>query len=329
MDPPPIAPKPAKPAKLGRTRSLSNIMRRRSSSMAAAPDFLRALPTSGTELVLASDTSAKKDRRSATLLVERRRNSGETQPNPPPKSKLPSSEELDLLPVDWKQPPPRARSASQTKIDPKPDLFVEPATSEPDTRLKWIVVGNAGVGKTSLLARFCDDIFSPAVSATMGIDFKVKTVEFDGKKIKLHIWDTAGQERFRAITKAYYQGAHAVIFVYDVTNSPSFINLVTWMEDCSAHLNKNQPPVMVLIGNKVDCAPEERQVDSESAARWCAHNGMRKYTEVSCKTGLYVHDAMMDLVKRVLPNQAGWEAPSQPPLRLDLAPKQDKKSGCC
>lgn len=83
-----------------------------------------------------------------------------------------------------------------------------------DFLAKVIIIGDSGVGKTNLLTKFCDDVFRDSYVATIGVDFKLKTVEIDSTKIKLQIWDTAGQERFRNITQTYFKGASAIIVAY-------------------------------------------------------------------------------------------------------------------
>ena len=93
---------------------------------------------------------------------------------------------------------------------------------EYDYLFKIVIIGNSAVGKSSLLLRFTDDSFNETHLATIGVDFRFRTMEVDGKIVKLQIWDTAGQERFRTITSAYYKGADAVIMVYDVTKTESF-----------------------------------------------------------------------------------------------------------
>jgi len=85
-----------------------------------------------------------------------------------------------------------------------------------------VLIGDSGVGKSCLLLRFADDTWMDSYISTIGVDFKIRTIELDGKTIKLQIWDTAGQERFRTISSTYYRGAHGIIVVYDVTNQHSF-----------------------------------------------------------------------------------------------------------
>jgi Ras-related protein Rab-8A len=85
-----------------------------------------------------------------------------------------------------------------------------------------LLIGDSGVGKSCCLLRFSEDSFTPSFITTIGIDFKIRTIELDGKRVKLQIWDTAGQERFRTITTAYYRGAMGILLVYDVTDERSF-----------------------------------------------------------------------------------------------------------
>ena len=94
-----------------------------------------------------------------------------------------------------------------------------------DYMFKILIIGNSSVGKTSFLFRYADDSFTPAFVSTVGIDFKVKTVYRNDKRIKLQIWDTAGQERFRAVTRSYYRGAAGALMVYDITRYASMLVL--------------------------------------------------------------------------------------------------------
>lgn len=89
-------------------------------------------------------------------------------------------------------------------------------------QIKLLLIGDSGVGKSCCLLRFSEDSFTPSFITTIGIDFKIRTIELDGKRVKLQIWDTAGQERFRTITTAYYRGAMGILLVYDVTDERSF-----------------------------------------------------------------------------------------------------------
>ncbi|XP_006139813.1 ras-related protein Rab-18 isoform X3 [Tupaia chinensis] len=119
------------------------------------------------------------------------------------------------------------------------------------TTLKILIIGESGVGKSSLLLRFTDDTFDPELAATIGVDFKVKTISVDGNKAKLAIWDTAGQERFRTLTPSYYRGAQGVILVYDVTRRDTFVKLDNWLTELETYCTRNDI-VNMLVGNKID-----------------------------------------------------------------------------
>ncbi|XP_037366064.1 ras-related protein Rab-18 isoform X2 [Talpa occidentalis] len=119
------------------------------------------------------------------------------------------------------------------------------------TTLKILIIGESGVGKSSLLLRFTDDTFDPELAATIGVDFKVKTISVDGNKAKLAIWDTAGQERFRTLTPSYYRGAQGVILVYDVTRRDTFVKLDNWLSELETYCTRNDI-VNMLVGNKID-----------------------------------------------------------------------------
>ncbi|XP_064480533.1 putative Ras-related protein Rab-33 [Ornithodoros turicata] len=134
----------------------------------------------------------------------------------------------------------------------------EPAASrvsvEKQKRIfKIIVIGDSNVGKTCLTFRFCGGKFPLKTEATIGVDFRERTVEVDGEQIKLQLWDTAGQERFRkSMVQHYYRNVHAVVFVYDVTKVASFESLPAWLEECDSHRLTGDLP-RILVGNKCDC----------------------------------------------------------------------------
>ncbi|XP_036309194.1 ras-related protein Rab-18 isoform X2 [Pipistrellus kuhlii] len=127
------------------------------------------------------------------------------------------------------------------------------------TTLKILIIGESGVGKSSLLLRFTDDTFDPELAATIGVDFKVKTISVDGNKAKLAIWDTAGQERFRTLTPSYYRGAQGVILVYDVTRRDTFVKLDNWLNELETYCTRNDI-VNMLVGNKIDKRQVQKRV---------------------------------------------------------------------
>ncbi|XP_038992282.1 ras-related protein RABD2a-like isoform X2 [Hibiscus syriacus] len=122
--------------------------------------------------------------------------------------------------------------------------------AEYDYLFKLLLIGDSGVGKSCLLLRFSDDSYLESYISTIGVDFKIRTVEQDGKTLKLQIWDTAGQERFRTITSSYYRGAHGIIIVYDVTDQASFHNVKQWLNEINRYASGNVNKL--LVGNKCD-----------------------------------------------------------------------------
>jgi len=148
-----------------------------------------------------------------------------------------------------------------------------------DWLVKALLIGDSGVVKSSILKRFVDNEAPTAHQSTIGVDFKIKTMEKDGKVVKLQIWDTAGQERFRTITRSYYRGAQAIVIVYDITNADSFNNVRGWMEDIDQYAAPNV--TRVLVGNKCDLTGK-REVDPTKAQDFAKGAGM-KFLEASAK----------------------------------------------
>ena len=118
------------------------------------------------------------------------------------------------------------------------------------TNLKILIIGESGVGKSSLLLRFTDDQFDPDQEATIGVDFKVKVIDNNGNKVKLAIWDTAGQERFRSLTTAFFRDAMGFILMFDVTSDQSLMSTRDWLDQLTTHAYSETPDI-VLCGNKV------------------------------------------------------------------------------
>ncbi|KAF9684942.1 hypothetical protein SADUNF_Sadunf03G0002800 [Salix dunnii] len=146
-------------------------------------------------------------------------------------------------------------------------------SNEYDYLFKLLLIGDSSVGKSCLLLRFADDSYVDSYISTIGVDFKIRTVEHDGKTIKLQIWDTAGQERFRTITSSYYRGAHGIIIVYDVTEMESFNNVKQWLNEIDRYANDSV--CKLLVGNKCDLV-ENKVVDTQTAkGRSCAELGLR------------------------------------------------------
>ncbi|XP_006530563.1 ras-related protein Rab-35 isoform X1 [Mus musculus] len=135
-----------------------------------------------------------------------------------------------------------------------------------DHLFKLLIIGDSGVGKSSLLLRFADNTFSGSYITTIGVDFKIRTVEINGEKVKLQIWDTAGQERFRTITSTYYRGTHGVIVVYDVTSAESFVNVKRWLHEINQNCDDVCRILDVQLYHRAGSASKERQLGETAAA---------------------------------------------------------------
>jgi Ras-related protein Rab-8A len=160
--------------------------------------------------------------------------------------------------------------------------------SNHDMLVRVLLIGDSGVGKSSLLLRFVNDSFTRTYISTIGIDFKLKMIEQEGQKVKMQIWDTAGQERFRTITTAYYRGAMGILLVYDVTDEGSFRNVVTWMGQIEQHADRYVN--RILIGNKTDASASDVVVSTERGQQLAADYGI-KFFETSAKADFNVTEA--------------------------------------
>uniref|UniRef100_A0A1B0G8H3 Uncharacterized protein n=1 Tax=Glossina morsitans morsitans TaxID=37546 RepID=A0A1B0G8H3_GLOMM len=162
---------------------------------------------------------------------------------------------------------------------------------------KVIMLGDSGVGKTSLLVMFRDGVYMPCYYVTtVGIDFMNKVVLVDGTRVKLQIWDTAGQERFRSVTHAYYRDAHALLLLYDVTNKITYDNIRAWL--CEIRDCAQENVVIVLIGNKADCSNSDRQVKREDGERLAREHNV-PFMETSAKTGQNVELAFETVARQL------------------------------
>jgi small GTP-binding protein len=170
-----------------------------------------------------------------------------------------------------------------------------------DKLLKLSLLGDAEVGKTAFIERYCDDSFTSAYTATIGVEFKVQGVLVNGDlNAKLQIWDIAGHERFRQITTAYYRGCHGFVMFFSLTSRSSFLNLPHWLQTIENYSNTLSPGdhPKILIGTKVDLA-DRREVSEEEAHKWAAEHDLQ-YFEVSSREDVGVKDAMHSLVSLCL-----------------------------
>jgi len=182
-----------------------------------------------------------------------------------------------------------------------------------------LLIGDSGVGKSCLLLRFADDTYTESYISTIGVDFKIRTIDLDAKTIKLQIvrqalvpavilsssssppplfcfqWDTAGQERFRTITSSYYRGAHGIIVVYDTTDLESFNNVKQWLHEIDRYASENVNKL--LVGNKSDLT-SKRAVSFDQAKEFADSLGI-EFIETSAKNSTNVEKAFMMMASQI------------------------------
>ena len=140
-----------------------------------------------------------------------------------------------------------------------------------DYLIKCLVIGDAGTGKSSIMMRFADDVFCPSYISTIGVDFKIRTMEFRDKIVKYQIWDTAGQERFRTLTSSYYRGSNAILLCYDISDKNTFHNIDMWLEEVKRY--STGKPLLLLCGTKIDL-DFKREVMKEEAEEYAKTNNI-------------------------------------------------------
>ncbi|XP_075834429.1 ras-related protein Rab-13 isoform X1 [Microtus pennsylvanicus] len=247
-------------------------------------------------------------------------------------------------------------------------LFPTPPPAPPESAMakaydhlfKLLLIGDSGVGKTCLIIRFAEDNFNSTYISTIGIDFKIRTVEIEGKRIKLQVCptpsaakakllgkdfpsllellapispcenfcfrDTAGQERFKTITTAYYRGAMGIILVYDITDEKSFENIQNWMK--SIKENASAGVERLLLGNKCDMEAK-RKVQKEQADKLAREHGIR-FFETSAKSSMNVDEAFNSLARDILLKSGGRRSGNNgKPSSADLKPSDKKNTNKC
>nr|GFB53199.1 Ras-related protein RABE1c [Tanacetum cinerariifolium] len=202
-----------------------------------------------------------------------------------------------------------------------------------DYLIKLLLIGDSGVRKSSLLLRFSDGSFTTSFITTIGIDFKIRTVELDGKRIKLQIWDTAGQECFRTITTAYYRGAMGILLVYNVTNKSSFNNIRNWIHNIEQHASDNVNKI--LVGNKADMDESKRVVPTAKGQALADEDGIT-FFETSANTNLNVEEVFFSIAKDIKQRLSDTNTKAEPstikinqPDALARNGQAAQKSACC
>ena len=164
---------------------------------------------------------------------------------------------------------------------------------------KILLLGDSTVGKTCFLLRYMDDSFLDLHMATIGLDYRLKTMILEDQKIvKVQLWDTAGQDKFRAITRNYYKGANGIILIFDVTNENSYENIKKWVNEIKEEISENVE--IVLIGNKIDNV-KDRIISKEKGNKLAEEIGV-KFFETSAKTGEGINESVFFLVKKIFEN---------------------------
>ncbi|XP_030069800.1 ras-related protein Rab-10 isoform X1 [Microcaecilia unicolor] len=187
--------------------------------------------------------------------------------------------------------------------------------------VKLVMAGDSSVGKTSILRRYVDDP-DPSFIATIGIDFKIKTVTIDETMLKLQIWDTAGQERFHTLSVSYFRGAQGFVLVYDITNSDSFKNIEYWMKDILKR--EGEDVEIVLLGNK--CDKEDARIVSKEKGEKLAWEYGIPFFETSAKTNINIDQAFSTLVETIYSKKASLQLATDDTVNL----RESKgKDSCC
>lgn len=173
-------------------------------------------------------------------------------------------------------------------------------SEEYDQIHKILLIGDSGVGKSSLVRQFVHEGFDPVYVSTIGVDFRIRTLVMDGLKVKMQIWDTAGQCRFRSITQSYYRGASGILLVFDLTNYESFLSLPSWLADVSRYASETVR--ILLVGNKNDTPPCHRAVVSVDAQAFATEHGLQ-YVETSAKNIKDVEAAFLSMSSHICKGQ--------------------------
>ena len=215
----------------------------------------------------------------------------------------------------------------------KEDIIIEDIVSKDikeDYKLKLVVVGDSGVGKTNLIKRFANNSFNSNSKATVGVEFLSKTFKINNQIFKIEIWDTAGQERYKSITAAYYKGAKGALVVYDITSKISFENIDKWMLEIKEKSSKDLK--LMIIGNKCDLK-DGRQVSNEEAMKKAEDTGIA-LMETSALDSTNVKEAFHDLLKEMYKEISAKIAKVEESFNdnkeaVQLETNDGKKKGCC
>ena len=201
-------------------------------------------------------------------------------------------------------------------------------SNEPKYTFKILTLGESGVGKTCILRRFVENKFLKNHLATIGIDFRAKTIQINGYEVKLKIWDTAGEERFRNITNQYYKGADGIILVFDLTNFDTMNKIRDWYNQIKNNTSSNDIG-LVLVANKSDL---KREVSNEECLNLSKELNIQLY-ETSALTGEGVNEIFEYITQEIISKKNYLDDTQANGVTLGIGDNKnknkDKKSDCC
>lgn len=199
------------------------------------------------------------------------------------------------------------------------------AIGRAEYKVKILLIGDSGSGKTSIVLKYSADTFSPTTIATIGIDLKIKNLSMKiggvNKLVRLQIWDTAGQERFRTITQSYYCGANTIVIIYYVTDRKSFEGIRYWITDITMKASTDFSKI--LVGNKINIA-DRRQVSYEEGAKLAKETGAN-FFETSAKDGTGIHEMFLCAAQNAMKSKLDLNSLIFPLVK----PNPKQPSGCC
>ncbi|XP_060765388.1 ras-related protein Rab-38b [Neoarius graeffei] len=170
---------------------------------------------------------------------------------------------------------------------------------------KILVIGDLGVGKTSIIKRYVHQTYSTNYRATIGVDFALKVLNWDSETVRLQLWDIAGQERFGNMTRVYYREAMGAFIVFDVTRPTTFDAVTKWKEDLDSKLTlaNGKSITTVLLANKCDQSKDILVNNGLKMDQFCQENGFVGWFETSAKENLNINEAANFLVKHIIASE--------------------------
>jgi Ras-related protein Rab-7A len=204
-------------------------------------------------------------------------------------------------------------------------------SSRKKTLLKVIILGDSGVGKTSLMQQFVNGKFSQQYKATIGADFLTKELVLDDKTVTMQLWDTAGQERFQSLGVAFYRGADCCVLVYDVTNQKSFENISLWKDEFLVQANVKNPEnfPFVIIGNKVDVDESKKVVSTKKAQQFAQNLGNLPLFQTSAKEAVNIDQAFDVIARNALQQEENDEFNDEFNDAINITLESENQSCAC